>query len=165
MEKFIEKLDSYNILNNLLPGIVLEYLFESILNVKLVDGNLVENLFVFYFFGIVVSRIGSVVVEPLCKKVKWVKYAPHKDYLRASKKDEKIDTLSEINNTYRTILAVCIVVLLVKVYLFIVSQIEIPIYCTRLVVIIGLIILFAVAYRKQTDYVVRRVETVNGTKE
>lgn len=165
MEKLIEKLDSYNILNNLLPGIVLEYLFENMLNVKLVDGSIVENLFVFYFLGMVVSRIGSVVVEPLCKKIKWVKYASYGEYLKASKKDVKIDLLSEINNTYRTILTVCLILLLAKGFLFIVSKIGISRYCMQFIVIIGLIMLFAVAYKKQTNYVANRVKKVNEREE
>ena len=72
MEKLAEKLDSYDILNNLLPGIVLDFLLEKILGINLVNGNMVENLFVFYFIGMIVSRIGSLVLEPICKRIKWV---------------------------------------------------------------------------------------------
>lgn len=70
MEKILEKLDSYNILNNLLPGIVLNFLLERIIGVKIVEGNIIEDLFVFYFMGMVVSRFGSLVIEPICKKNK-----------------------------------------------------------------------------------------------
>ena len=45
MEKILEKLDSYNILNNLLPGIVLNFLLERIIGVKIVEGNIIEDLF------------------------------------------------------------------------------------------------------------------------
>lgn len=49
MEKLIEKLDSYSILNNLLPGAVFAYLFEYIFEVDIVRDGIVENLFIYYF--------------------------------------------------------------------------------------------------------------------
>lgn len=122
MEKILEKLDSYNILNNLLPGIVLNFLLERIIGVKIVEGNIIEDLFVFYFMGMVVSRFGSLVIEPICKKIKWVKYADYGEFVKASRKDEKVNVLSEVNNSYRTVFSVCIVVLIAKVYLILISK-------------------------------------------
>lgn len=124
MEKILEKLDSYNILNNLLPGIVLNFLLERIIGVKIVEGNIIEDLFVFYFMGMVVSRFGSLVIEPICKKIKWVKYADYGEFVKASRKDEKVNVLSEVNNSYRTVFSVCIVVLIAKVYLILISKIR-----------------------------------------
>lgn len=37
----------------------------------------------------VTSRIGSIIVEPVCKKFKIVKYVEYKDYVNVCKKDEK----------------------------------------------------------------------------
>ena len=108
MEKLIEKLDSYSILNNLLPGAVFAYLFEYIFEVDIVRDGIVENLFIYYFIGMIVSRIGSLAVEPLCKKIKWVKYADYSSYIKASRKDDKIDVLSEVNNSFRTIFSLCL---------------------------------------------------------
>lgn len=45
MEKFIEKLSTYNILNNILPGVVFSYLCNRLLGIQLVDNSIVENLF------------------------------------------------------------------------------------------------------------------------
>ena len=72
MENILEKLDSYNILNNLLPGVILDYLLKKMLGFDLVEGSILENLFLYYFLGMIVSRIGSHVIEPICKKIKWV---------------------------------------------------------------------------------------------
>lgn len=164
MENLINKLDSYNILNNLLPGIILEFLFENILAIKIVQGNILENLFIYYFLGMIASRIGSTAIEPLCKKIKLIKYAKYGDYLKASKKDEKIDTLSEVNNMFRTVLAVCIITILAKIYIFLSLKLGLSDNYNKIIVLGALCILFAVAYRKQTNYVVNRVEKVNGYK-
>ena len=137
MEKILEKLDSYNILNNLLPGIVLNFLLERIIGVKIVEGNIIEDLFVFYFMGMVVSRFGSLVIEPICKKIKWVKYADYGEFVKASRKDEKVNVLS-----------VCIVVLIAKVYLILISKIRAFSTITDILILVIITILFAVAYKK-----------------
>ena len=53
MEKIIEKMDSYNIFNYLLPGAIFDYMFEILFHMKLVQGNIVKNLFVYYFLGMI----------------------------------------------------------------------------------------------------------------
>lgn len=161
MENILEKLDSYNILNNLLPGVILDYLFEKMLGFDLVEGSILENLFLYYFLGMIVSRIGSHVIEPICKKIKWVKYADYGDFVKASRIDKKIDMLSEVNNTYRTLLAGCIILIGGEAYFLAVSQFNIPTDVNRVVVLGVLTIIFAVSYRKQTRYVANRVKKVS----
>lgn len=161
MEKLIEKLDSYSILNNLLPGAVFAYLFEYIFEVDIVRDGIVENLFIYYFIGMIVSRIGSLVVEPLCKKTKWVKYADYSNYIKASRKDDKIDVLSEVNNSFRTIFSLCLILITTKIYMLIVAWLEIPQNYNKLIILTVITLIFAVSYRKQTKYVVDRVNKVN----
>lgn len=155
MEKFIEKLDSYKIINNLLPGFILAYLFEFSMGIVITQGNVIENLLIYYFMGMIVSRIGSVIVEPLCKKIKLVKYADYGDYVRASKKDKKIDVLSETNNMYRSILAALLSVLIAKIGIRILPKTVFD--YSNFVVIVILGALFLISYRKQTDYIAKRV--------
>ncbi|MFG6394709.1 MAG: hypothetical protein K1W24_11120 [Lachnospiraceae bacterium] len=161
MEKLIEKLDSYSILNNLLPGAVFAYLFEYIFEVDIVRDGIVENLFIYYFIGMIVSRIGSLAVEPLCKKIKWVKYADYSSYIKASRKDDKIDVLSEVNNSFRTIFSLCLILITTKIYMLIVAWLEIPQKYNKLIVLTVITLIFAVSYRKQTKYVVDRVNKAN----
>ncbi len=82
MEKIIEKMDSYNIFNYLLPGAIFDYMFEILFHMKLVQGNIVKNLFVYYFLGMILSRIGSIIIETICKKIKWVKFADYGDFIK-----------------------------------------------------------------------------------
>lgn len=51
MEKFIEKLSSYNLLNNLLPGVVFFYSLKIMFNINLPEG-IFEKFFIYYFIGI-----------------------------------------------------------------------------------------------------------------
>ena len=75
----------------------------------------------------VISRIGSIVVERLLKllqvknkatkeKEPYLKFTPYKDYIEAEQNDSLVKILNETNNTYRTIIAVFIVAVCVKIY-------------------------------------------------
>lgn len=165
MENILEKLDSYNILNNLLPGVILDYLFKKMLGFDLVEGSILENLFLYYFLGMIVSRIGSHVIEPICKKIKWVKYSDYGDFVKASRIDKKIDMLSEINNIYRTLLAGCIILIGGKIYLFVIAKFNILSSFNKVIVLIILTTIFALSYRKQTSYVANRVKKVSEENE
>ena len=84
-------------------------------------------------------------------------------YITASKKDDFIKTLNEINNTYRTLISVFVVATGVKIYdLFFYDMIQgfgdIGNSLSLLIVFLLIIILFVNSYRKQTDYIKKRVE-------
>ena len=64
IESLLEKLSSYNLLNNLLPGAIFCYLLKTIVNID-ISNNIVEDLFVYYFIGMIISRIGSIIIEPI----------------------------------------------------------------------------------------------------
>lgn len=163
MEKVIDKLSSYNLLNNLLPGVVFCYLLKLINISDLPDG-IIEKVFIYYFVGMIISRIGSVVVEPICKKLNLVQFSPYNDFIKASLKDDKVNILSETNNTYRTMLTVCLILLLIQGYLFIISKVSWLVSYMPFIVMFCLIILFAFSYRKQTSYVRNRVKHINETE-
>ena len=164
IEGFIEKLSSYNILNNLLPGIVFCNLLNIMMNINILEVNIVEKIFMYYFVGMIIGRIGSVIIEPTYKKIKLVKYAKYKEFLRASSKDDKIDILLETNNKYRTMVSMSFLLLMTKLYLFTVTKITCLSNYTTLIIIISFILLFTYSYRKQTKYIVDRVNYNNKDK-
>ena len=102
MESLLERLSSYNILNNLIPGAFFVF-FGKLLNViSLPLDGVVERIFVYYFCGMIISRIGSLVIEGIFEKVKWIKYAPKAEYVAAVKKDARIESLLETSNLLYT---------------------------------------------------------------
>ncbi len=160
MEKFIDKLSSYNILNNVIPGVVFCYLCNRLWQVNVANYSLVDNLFIFYFIGMLISRIGSLVVEPICIKLKIIKYSSYTDYLNASKNDDTILALLESNNTYRTIVALCIALMLVKLFLLLEKVLWFS-YISNWVIIFCVFIIFILSYRKQTKYINNRIEIIS----
>lgn len=162
MEKLLEKLSSYNILNNILPGVIMTYIFEALYQVEISEKNLVENMFVYYFIGLIVNRIGSLVIEPIAKQINLVKYAPYNDYISATVKDKSIEILLETNNVYRTFLAVAFISVLMMIHsCFLIDNIKLSNKVSIAICIIGLVILFAFSYHKQTKYIVNRINKVN----
>lgn len=162
MEKFLEKLSSYNILNNLLPGTIFCYLTEILFNVNLIKDGIVLNIFIFYFYGIICSRIGSIIVEPLLKKIKikdyqFIEFAKYNDFIDASKKDLKIEILSETNNTYRSILGVCVTLFITTIYTIILEKFKFLKNFSSFIIIFAIFILFVFAYKKQVKYIKDRV--------
>lgn len=165
LKQIFEKISSYNIFNNLYPGVLFIYLGKFIFELNILSDNWFENLIIFYFWGMVLSRIGSIIIEPIMKKIKLIKYAPYSDYVKASSIEPLVDTLSEVNNTYRTLLSTFICTFMYKLGITI-NEICLKSGITFFqenkvwIFLILLILLFAFSYVKQTNYVRKRVESV-----
>lgn len=156
MEKLLEKLTSYNLFNYLLPGIIFSVLLEKTTNYSIIQENIVVEAFLAYFVGLLISRISSLIIEPILKKVKFVKIADYKDFVLASENDNKIELLSESNNMYRVFISLFVVLIIVNIYEQLLQQM-LGEY-TNFVVIVLLLLLFLFSYRKQTNYITQRVE-------
>lgn len=158
MKELVDKLSSYNLFNYLLPGTLFVAFSEWVTQYSFVQENIVIGLFLYYFIGLVVSRIGSLVIEPILKKVKFVEFAPYPDFVTASSKDPKLEVLSESNNMYRTLCALFVSIGGLKVYELIATQCQCVDKIGPGVLLVLLFVLFCVSYRKQTGYIKKRVE-------
>ncbi len=151
MDGLINKISSYNLFNYLLPGSIFVAIFESITPHTIIQTDLLVNAFLIYFIGLVISRIGSLIVEPVFRK--FVTFSNYQDFINASKNDEKIEVLSEANNTYRTFIALFITIFFIKVYYFLIPSNNYGFY----ILIFFLFILFIFSYIKQIKYITKRV--------
>jgi len=157
MDKILEKITRYNLFNYLVPGGVFLVFVTEIIEYKLKSEDTILVLFFAYFVGLVISRLGSVFVEPIFKKIKFIKFEKYKFYLKAVKKNPKLEILSEENNTYRTYTALFLLILIIQLVLFLFKKYSISIENFKIYIPIMLGILFALAYRKQTKYIVRNI--------
>ncbi len=80
-------------------------LVEKVSTFRLLQDDIVTGLLIDDFTGLVVSRVGSLILELLMKLFSFVSFAPYKDFVCACVKDAKLEVLSEANNTYRTLAA------------------------------------------------------------
>lgn len=158
MPEFLDKISSYNIFNSLLPGIIFSYLVSIFTSIDIIQDDLVVGIFFYYFVGLIISRLGSILVEPLFKKLKLIKYADYSDYLQAKAKDKDISLLLEHNNMYRTLCAIPITLCIIKAYEYLMSIIPNLQDLSWVIISIFLLCLFSASFIKQTKYLVKRIE-------
>lgn len=158
MNELLNKLSSYNVFNYLLPGIVFAVLASEIVHYPMVQHDVVVGAFLYYFIGLVISRFGSLVIEPVLKRMTFVRFADYKDFVSASKQDPQIEVLSEANNTYRTICSLFVLLLCLKLYVRVETRFPVLETWDPIILSVLMLVIFLFSYRKQTLYITKRVK-------
>lgn len=160
MSELVNKLSSYNIFNYLLPGTLFAGAGSAYTSFDFNFDNLVIAGFAYYFFGLVISRVGSLIVEPLLKRIGFLNFSVYSEYVKACQDDKTIEQLSEANNMYRTLLSLFLFLgglFLVEAAVTAHPNLAGPL---SIVAFIALALLFLFSYRKQTQYVSDRVTAI-----
>ena len=157
MEKILEQIGTYNLFNYLLPGILFVYICKVANIIDLFQKDIITGVFIYYFIGMIISRIGSLFIEGVIKKVFKIKFAEYNNYLDAQKEDDKINLFIEINNTYRTIIAIPVTVGFTAVIVQLHNYFKIEAWVIIVFVLIMISLLFSFSYKKQSQYIVKRV--------
>ncbi len=165
MKELLDKLSSYNIFNYLLPGVLFSVLASKMTELELIQKDIVVGVFIYYFVGLIISRFGSLIIEPLLKKIKFLKFADYKDFVQASAKDGKIEILSEANNMYRTFIATFLLLGLMKLYFLLAAKWYFLTDWSDWILVILIIGMFLFSYRKQTNYITKRINSQKTTNE
>lgn len=162
MNELLSKISSYNIFNYLVPGALFVIAAKRLAIIDLDETDLATKLLIFYIVGMIISRFGSLLIEPGMKWLNLVRYSNYKEYVLACAKDDKIEILVEVNNTYRTF-AAAFMALLVGV---IITANRRDWGDGAPWVVMGtlflLIILFLLSFIKQANYVRNRVGAHTG---
>ena len=151
MSELLQKLSTYNIFNYLFPGVVFVILLNRYTEINLVVDDVILGMFLYYFFGLVLSRIGSILIEPALRCTKIVEFSDYARFIRASKLDDKIELLSEVNNMHRTIIAMLVVLLAISIC-------NGSVTCLLTAGLLGIVTLFVLSYRKQTSFITKRID-------
>lgn len=157
MKDLLYKLSSYNIFNNLLPGVLFAAFADALTSLHLLQKDIVVGVFVYYFLGAIISRIGSLIIKPVLRKIGFLHFAPYEDFVRASKTDPNLEILSETNNMYRAMIALIVSVAAVAVYDYTSRKFPVLHAAAPFVCLAGLAALFLFSYRKQTTYITKRI--------
>src|SRR3989344_5831440 len=116
MNELLGKITSYNLFNYLLPGVLFVVILDKFTDFSFIQENIVIGVFLYYFVGLIVSRFGSLILEPILKRVSFIRFTDHQDFISSSKQDPKIEMLLEASNMYRTFTAMFFLLLLFKFY-------------------------------------------------
>lgn len=159
MSEILSKISSYNIVNYIIPGGIFTYFFAYIFEDFIKTDNTLLLLFFMYFIGMCISRIGSIILEPIFKMTSFLENEPYIEYLKACEKDEKIIELLETSSLYRTlssgfaISSITLTVININDGLSIYNSAQ----DIKFLLSIFLFILFSFSYRKQTKYIAKRI--------
>lgn len=159
-----EKLSSYNLITNLVPGAVLAVALRSA-GIPLVTPDEVGAFLVLaYALGAISSRLGSLLLDPV---LEYIKVLPEKDYpafVKANRADAKLDTLVETANGYRTFATAGLLFFAILGLYTAGKRLHVG---TDLFVILSAAVvtaLFIFSYRKQFRYVASRVAAHRGER-
>ena len=157
MKAILEKLSAYNIFSYLLTGLLFVSLGERLTSFSLIQRSWIVGIVLYYFIGLVISRVGSLIVKPVLERIGFVKEAPYEDYVEASKSDSKIGILSAQNNLFRTLCAMVMMLMGLKIGEKVIGILPWGADVYDFIFLVGLFMLFLFSYRKQAQDVVRRV--------
>jgi len=161
MNDLIAKISSYDIFNNLVPGAIFSFLLDWLGVASLNTPSIITDFVLFYFLGLIVSRIGSVIVGPLLQLLRIIPKGDYRAFIEASQNDNKILTLLESRNLYRTLVALLLVTLLAYHMKGMAPAWMSESWRTTFLLAV-LAVLFIFAYRKQNSFITRRVEHHKG---
>lgn len=65
MKEFVGALNSYHVLNFLVPGVLFVIFLDTFSNALLIQENTLIGVFLYYFIGMILSRVGSLLIEPI----------------------------------------------------------------------------------------------------
>jgi len=157
MEKYIDRIASYHLFNYAFPGFLIVLCFLYLSNYSYAECNIIALFILSYFCGLFASRIGSLLFEPILKRIGFIKFVEMRDYVRASKNDTKIETLMETANMYRSIIVVSLIIVALSLIM----------NFNLFIVVTGVIsfIIFLFSYKKQIKYIVKRIEGYKNAKK
>lgn len=171
LNNIIEKISSYEIFNNIIPGVIYFIFTEKLTSFSVKTGNAFMSAILLYFIGLVIGRIGSIfssIIGSIFSKLGWkhfLNFAPYHDYIQIESKDkkERIHNLVSISNMYRTFasLFVCLIITVIfdRIWPDISSN-DCYKTLTFIMCFALLAILFIFSYRKQTEYITQRIDAM-----
>jgi hypothetical protein len=154
----VDKISSYNIFTTLLPGALFAGIADRITEHRFVQSDILTALALYYFLGMILSRIGALIVKPLITRLGLVAFKPYSEYLAASKQDPMIANLVEAGNMYRTMIALALSLGLLIVYDRVRQEFLPPAWTHAPAIAMGIGLLFTAAYVRNSRFIGRRIE-------
>ena len=154
MEKIIDNLENYNIINFLIPGVIFVNILSFLIEKELHNDNIGIALVEYYFSGLVLSRIGSIIIKPALSKIKVVKFDNYEKYIKKEDKDEKLKLLQKEANQYRTYISVFTVLSFVEIYNCVFIN---YLKWKYIILFVAISVLFVMSYKKQINFIIERL--------
>lgn len=158
MSELVEKISAYDLLNALIPGGILVYFMGLLGYFDISNTNIFFLCILAYVLGVVGSRVGSNILEPLAIKSRKIQHK-YEAYMSAQKNDEKLAALTAVSNMYRSLAGSLVVLGLLSLGTLVPEM-----YHCWLLVMYGIMsfVLFVASWIKQERYIAKRIEIGEG---
>lgn len=164
MDKIIDKISSYHIFNYIIPGYIFILICDRYFDIKICDSNAVNNVIIAYIVGLIIGRISSILIEKRLYYVFKIKNESYESFVKAEVKNDKLNVILQDRNMYRNLFTTFLLLLVIKV-LKVFNLLSIINQDIRIIIIlVGLVILFAISFKKQSIYAISRIKAVNKQK-
>jgi NADH:ubiquinone oxidoreductase subunit 2 (subunit N) len=161
----IDKLSSYNLFNYLLPGFIFVFILKLTTGFfDWMEYNITVLIFI-YFTGLVISRIGSLIIEGILIALDKIKKIDTGELFEAMKDNLRIEIIYEAMNMYRTFSATFFVLMFFTMTDMILRA---PAWDRRTIYLLlelALFILFLFAFKKQREKVQDCLKFLRKSKE
>ncbi len=165
MEKIIEKIDKYELINHIIPGSIFLLFLNFYYDYKIIELGAFYFILLSYSVGIIIGRLGSLIFGKLIfKKLKINGGREYKRYIAACKKDEKINVLITSKNMYRNFSISFLLMIIFILIKYITPKVH---FNKEIIIVVGillLIILFVYSTIHIGNYIDERIDIATNKK-
>jgi hypothetical protein len=151
-----DKLDAYNLVANLVPGAALTYALHFSDFPTPPPDKLGAFLLVAFVAGVTANRLGSLILDPILRRSKFLKPKDYRSFLIREKRDQKLDALVANSGLYRTFFTAGFIYLIALILSQLTADVSNQTLLTTFVV--GGMAVFLFALRKEDGYIHSRIE-------
>lgn len=152
LDDLLGKISAYDLFNVLLPGALVTYSLSQMPLGSCIDCSNWLALFVMsYVLGLIASRIGSLCIEPLVRKLQPTGKRDYSAFAYAQKRDPKVEQLLMISNMYRSLAGAGVLLVIILLASLLPESHRLP------AALCSFIALFVASWIKQERYVEKRI--------
>lgn len=153
------------IVSCLVPGAMMCVFINNYFRVDFLKNDALFNIIIFYAVGVVIGRVGSIVIEPFFKNIGLIEKDNYARFIEAEERNPKLNTIDEICRFYRSLVALMIIIIVGLIVSFFLKMYSLWISFGALIAAILILVLMVFAYRKQSKYTIERINKVLEEKQ
>jgi hypothetical protein len=153
----LEKLDAYDLVANLVPGAALTYALHFSKFPTPSPEDWAAFLLVAFVAGVTTNRLGSLCLDPLLRRVKFLNPKDYDSFVSSEKVDKKLETLVANHGLYRTFFTAGLVYLLLILTSHWFPSIASSDQVVFVLFVLAGMIVFLFAFRKEDTYIHTRI--------
>lgn len=160
MNDFIFLLSNLRVVSSIVPGAILCIYINDFLKINILRHETIVNIFIFYAVGVIIGRIGSIVIEPLFESFGIIDKENYPNFIDAEIKNPKVSTIDEISRFYRSMATLMMLIIVGILFEYPMNLYPLTYVLGGHIVSVLILILMIKSYSKQSEYTANRIKKV-----